>query len=76
MSEKKSGTITLYNGKGVKLTFMRYSHEAQRKKHLEAWKLTYGERFKTFYYEIAPDLDPEAVERVSLQPITELRAVA
>jgi hypothetical protein len=73
---KKSGTITLYNSKGVKLTYMRYSHEAQRKMHIENWKRTYGERLSTFYYEIATDLDPEAVERVSLQPITELKAVA
>lgn len=50
------GTISLYNEKGTRISFMRYDSKTKRRYILDYWRNFYGyDRFKKFFYQIEPD---------------------
>lgn len=54
--QHKTGIITLYSSNNHFLVKRRYSTIWQRNHILEQWKAFYQDRFKNYYYQIAPDL--------------------
>jgi hypothetical protein len=55
----KSGRITLYNHTNNMMVTVRYFTPEHRKNIIDRWAKFYQDKYKNFFYQIAPDLRPE-----------------
>jgi hypothetical protein len=53
---KKTGLITLYNQRDVRLSFYRYADLGHMNTILKYWQNAFGDRYRHFYYQISPDI--------------------
>jgi hypothetical protein len=51
------GQISLFNPQGVRLTQARYHYTHHIRQILARWSDTYEDKFKTFHYHVAPEVN-------------------
>jgi hypothetical protein len=63
---KKTGTITLFNERGICLAKNRYHSPSERRYVIEGWRSLFKPKFSEYYFQIKPDIHHGELEQINL----------